>query len=935
MRNVYNEAVSRVIPPIALNDPTLPIPGFGVAANLFPFPGVWNLDDNNDRNQGGSPAGNGGQASAFVNPISFDGRGRFTVVGDPKTLQLFQITSNPTQFQEYPGFGLAGEVTLLDRDPDPANTFGQDLLSHNSGVTGGNNFVRSEAGTDGVLFTADDVRYLVDDFNETILEPSSISRPDDQPLRPDSAGILHLSRNDINNANVSNRIQRLMPANINPNDNSLEANDRRRRFTPLSWDLKQYSFPRMLVPVGAPGVDGVDDNGDGVVDDRGEIGWPGSDDFRAWEFSGDLDGDGKFEFPPSGFNSGSPVRAYAGFHLGSLHPDVADPFNIIAPDPFRPQLRRLLETEFGNTDESKLQFRLNLNMLLDIVRPAGPPPTPPLYSPFFDTAGDWKGELEYRPLTDHANSTALTTITTILAPWTTPVPSYPPTNAADREFWARYDRQRMARDIYVMLYVLCGGADSFDYRTNTGGLVGGAAYSAAQKRQMAQFAVNMVDSLDRDNVVSMFEYDTDLSDGWGLDDQPWGNRLIPAVADPDATAGERGVVYGVESQELAFSEILWIYQAKYTGMAAANGATRYDETTQDHHHLFMELRSVASRNVPLFGATRDYDPLVDPLPSTISTTHASAAWRIRRRDTDDASTINQATFDNTITAPENAVYFKADSANNIAPGTAFTIATADNDSGDNMSDFYVKYNPMSTSKLIAPYDPVVSPPATGLPQPQCKIDLISNDPSMTSRFGVEHNMPSDSFLNATTAPTGSASTRFTLVLERRLDPTQVQLPVTINPWITVDVVQPRRRSFNLQTTDTLQAAIEAKLQNLTSRERREPLDSTEANGTGDGTRRMNSLKADSPSSSSYDGTNDTGNDPFNIVQTHFDRDLASSIELMTISLYGPGYQTRTLGRADLSAYDQSRDLGAAIDEGTIYCRWHVPDAKSAKPKCWR
>ena len=464
----------------------------------------------------------------------------------------------------------------------------------------------------------------------------------------------------------------------------------------------------------------------------------------------------------------------------------------------------------------------------------------------------------------------------------------------------------MARDIYVMLYMLCGGNDDFDYRTNGAG----SAYSDEQKQRMAQFAVNVVDSLDRDNVMTMFEYDTDLSDGWGLDDQSWDTSNDPDAADRD-------VVFGVEAQELAFSETLWVFQDEYTGGATDNPATRYDETTQYHHHLFMELRSIAPRNVPLFGAKGDYNPGSDPLP-TVSSTHANSAWRIRRQDTDDIDTVFQATFNNTVNAPENAIYFKSDAGNNIPPGKAFTIATADNDGGDNVSDLYIDVDPSDptvTPRLIAPYDPPVTPPASGPLAPQCNLDLVSNLPSHTSRFGLVNGTSTDEFLNATTAPTGGASTQFALVLERRLDPTQVQLPVTINPWITVDVVRTQRRNFNLLDSDTSQTAIEGKLQNLRSRERREPLDAREQNGTGDGTQRMNSLRAESPSLASYGAANDTGNNPHNIVQSHFDRDFVSSVELMTVPLTGPGYQTRSLYRTNISPYDQWLDTGLANDQG--------------------
>src|SRR5262249_40413437 len=51
---------------------------------------------------------------------------------------------------------------------------------------------------------------------------------------------------------------------------------------PLNWPYTWYwagYFPMGLGPDGRPGKAGIDDNADGVIDDAGEIGAPGSDDF--------------------------------------------------------------------------------------------------------------------------------------------------------------------------------------------------------------------------------------------------------------------------------------------------------------------------------------------------------------------------------------------------------------------------------------------------------------------------------------------------------------------------------------------------------------------------------------------------------------------------------------------------------------------------------
>ena len=72
---------------------------------------------------------------------------------------------------------------------------------------------------------------------------------------------------------------------------------------------------------------------------------------------------------------------------------------------------------------------------------------------------------------------------------------------------------------------------------------------------MAQFAVNLVDQLDPDSNITVFEYDKDLSNGWNLDDNAY-----DGVADTqppfNIAPADRGVVYGVERQQLAFNEAM-------------------------------------------------------------------------------------------------------------------------------------------------------------------------------------------------------------------------------------------------------------------------------------------------------------------------------------------------------------------------------------------
>ena len=149
-----------------------------------------------------------------------------------------------------------------------------------------------------------------------------------------------------------------------------------------------------------------------------------------------------------------------------------------------------------------------------------------------------------------------------------------------------------------MLYTL--GKSENDPRAVGGNVTGGnltvdvatqawstPIYTPEECRQMAQFAVNLVDSLDRDNVITKFEYDINLGlttvtasgttppidpqyyAGWNLDDNPDtgdlpGDNEVQMMTQIDSAkaadfpttglaAFERGVVYGQEKQQLAFS----------------------------------------------------------------------------------------------------------------------------------------------------------------------------------------------------------------------------------------------------------------------------------------------------------------------------------------------------------------------------------------------
>jgi hypothetical protein len=830
--------------------------------NLFPFPGYFDRDDNRNANYGGAGNVSNGRTLAFGHPLSVSGRGRFTNIANPKQLNPHTALGSPMRWLSYVDYDVAGA-------PQWAT----------GAVVGGNLMTGTRVGS---LFlipappSNPGADVLIDDLTELTVEPRSAKRPADDILSVSEAAGLHLAKTDIDKVGVHSRVHHLMPGNINPSDTSVEANERRRRFTPISWDRKQFSLPIRSAPGpdGQPGQAGVDDNRNGLVDEAQELGWPGSDDHRSWEFNVDSDQDGRFEFPPQ-FG----VAAYSGQAQGAL-PQVPQ-------DPFRAEVRRLLSVERGNQSELKLQFRLNLNQLVDVVR-TGRNGGHPIHS-----------ALEFRPLTPHPNADLSPSLALpagnsvpVIAPGGQ-LPAINSTSVANQEFWARYDRQRMARDIYVLLYTLCGG----DTSTTGGPLTlsfnptnSSTFYSDREKQEMAQFAVNLVDQLDPDNVFTVFEYDTDLSDGWNLDDQ--------AVTNEGASV--RGVVVGVEAQELTFSETLWVFQDE---LANDNTHTPFDESsaptgagTPGFHFAQIELRNASPRSVNL--------------ARTASTSATTGVWRIRWEDTADIADIDQVSTTPALPSGNGVVLRAPVSPNALSAGALFTIATS-NYTGADAADLYVNHDTSTPEfELVAPANgPLprsVAPPATGL-TPKSNLDLVHNTTAgYTDRYELINGVRGD-FISPDFEPSMDNPV---LVLERRADPTQPQLSVAHNPWVVVDWTRFQKRDFVPEAAGMSGSPSSSdtnnRLQTLRSWQRQQPLDGEQENLHGAATVANSLMGNNTGSPGSYD-----------LVQLHFDRDFASVIDVFNQSISAPMYTTRSITKDDsFTAGDIILDPLATVGGGS-------------------
>ncbi len=705
---------------------------------------------------------------------------------------------------------------------------------------------------------------LIDDPLEIIVDPDHKKDPFDEPFGPQDMAILHLRNSDINSAEdrPETRVPDLAPVNFSTNGATNAAgSDIRSRFTTLSWDQKSLNFPGF---------------GGALSVTRGEV--------------TNIDGRGTYLFPP---------------RFGSVQ--LSTTVGAQTTDPFRTQLRRLLEIRAKNKSNFKRQFRLGVHGVLDVERQPNRP-------------GDqWAGPLVYRPLTPHPTNGSITVI-----PPVSPLPPFPPTTASEQEFWARFDRQKMARDIYVMLYTLGGGSDTTNYtgtndhsNTMTPSNPADLVYTTTQLREMAQFAVNLVDALDRDNVITAFEYDRNLGDtpdpmnpmtvlrsGWNLDDDAYTS---------DAGPEERAVVYGVEAQQLTISESLGITSAQIGGMGLDHQATMYDDTTQKRQFVYVELRNASPFSVAL-GATS-------------STSANRGVWRIRRDDD------NQST----IIGDENACTFLA-GAGTIAPGGQFVIGSSDGSDVlgalHRSSDFRVNYAmvaPPGEYHLIAPRRPdfgtvpdITTVPSAANGQPKCDLDLVHG--SHAGRFQLNSG-PIGAFPRNVPPSTNS----FDIVLERRQNPTLLGAGIGQNAWVEVDRTTVRFEPFNIKDgTTALQISDQNVntpnndlLNQLKSRERSEPFRrrtplELQFNGSipafNDGIRY--STLGHQVASLPVVGSDRNSRSPaqFSVWQPHFDRDFLSIGELMAVPLYGPANATRYLyaSRTPPRSQSPARVAGAKI-----------------------
>ncbi len=888
----------------------------------FPQPGRTLIDDNGNRFEGGTRsgsliAGNPDNAQSFMHPLSYNGAGRTTKTGTSYRQPLIGYNG----WKAYEDFEIAGTPR------------------YNSGSTFFKNRITNVTENYGIL---------VDEADEIIVDMEQARRPYDEPFTPADLAFLHLSQTDQDNTGISSRLSSLLPFNFGRADTvNNRGNSIRKTFTTMSWGRKQFSMADSLK--NRPNDDGSISNLDT------------SNRYLSWLFSADTNNDGKLEFPPDftnevdldysgNLNYTDLLGNTRGTNIEDLNGSGSRNSNKIAGtalDPFRAPLRQLLTVERGNTTTPRKQMKLDINQVLvyDDTGTGQTVTTRPLTPhPGEDVNGNGAldigiGEdLNGNGILDILPSTAINT-----GWYAYNLPAYPPTTQEQKEFWARYDRQLMARDIYVLLYTLGGSKDNLDYRADNSS---NALYTDAQMQEMAQFAVNVVDALDPDEVITRFEYDKNLHDGWGLGDNPYHTDDETTLATNlgiSSQAGQRGVVYGVEAQKLTLSEFLAIKAPKVEDASSNevnHDATEYNDE-KDRYFSFIELRN-ANHQIVSF---------------------ENDAWQIRLEPRTDAAMISgdYSNLDNLTPDPvlndthKRRVTLRSGS---VGGGGVFNLRSAgDNEDTDPMSSMprpsYFRVDPNFAGGT--PAYTTIAPRDTSTPA----IDLITDDDTadflMTSEADTVTPISTrGDFLNSSnTDPGGTpnfSSLTFIVRLMRRAHPgrnapaTNNAVDNADNPWVEVDsMVVTGMEEFELQES-SMSSAIQSQLNQLRSFERAQPLhargsgEASHAAGSAGSGYRANTvgstnsntgtgnLGADGlPGQDMVDDDNDGDIDDasergwafsddrprFDIWQPHFDRDFASIVELLSVPVIGPNRVTRDL--ATESGVQTRTDTSTTVD----------------------
>ncbi|QDU41378.1 hypothetical protein Mal4_57450 [Maioricimonas rarisocia] len=668
------------------------------------------------------------------------------------------------------------------------------------------------------------VQGLTDEDDEVVVEPA-FPQSDDAIFNPQEMAGLHLSEADWHGVGMNSRLRKLLPFNFEHNKQAATV---RSQFTTDSWSRLEFAQ--------GPGA-------------------------RGWEFN---DNDGtNFRFPPkfSGVNA-------------SRHETATT----VVADPFRPVVRRLLTVRVDNnsTDRNFPQQRLDINRLLVQFDPYGNPIYRHLTPhPVFDgTENDSNqylvdGSNVARNMVHDNPTYSRNYYEPNVDPLSVMEPDIPMTGtyaavpfsaiASDKfaqEMWARYDRQRLARDIYVLLYVL-GSDGTFDptttaYPVNATTDVDGNGIHDHLERA-AQFAVNYVDAVDRDSVITRFEYDTNLTDGWN-----------------NATE----VANGVEEQKVFFSEVMMLQTEEQSNDLTG---TLHDDGTDGHRFLYVELRNNSGFPVDLKDGT----------------------YRLVRED--GGSEVASVEF----------VAKAAGDHKSIPPGETFMIGchdgTVTNASGALIaSDFYADIVNSDELEAVIPNATRTLPRGSigsEDPDPLCDLDLAVS--GRAAPFDHE-NYVNTSFIAGGTlvareigGGVGATPILFDLVLQRRRN--NEAAGIGENEWIEIDrftldsstwtgsnanIFDPEDGNNQSDFVDELQNTG-SDSDGIVSVERPQPFNPSNT-VHGNTATRNHTLEPRETDGGDKNRKNDAlSGTAFTLWQPHFDRDFSSIYELLAVPIISP------------------------------------------------
>lgn len=506
------------------------------------------------------------------------------------------------------------------------------------------------------------------------------------------------------------------------------------------------------------------------------------------------------------------------------------------------------------------------------------------------------GRLRFRPLTHHPTNLPAAPVASQLS---ITRPEQLTGDLAQQEWLARYDRQRMARDIYVLLYTMGGADDAQNYAT----IPGDTLFPGKQREEMAQFAVNVVDALDPDNVITQFVYDRDLSDGWDLADE---YRYDDGSSPPVDT--ERGVVFGVERQILALNEAMVLLAKRVLDSSMApmdHTATQYNDT-EHRSFAYVELENVSPFAVNF--ANNNWQILIKQGNVTPGKTYVSERRLTLRSgiapidagvnsrfaigtagDGHDQDTgVVRPSF--VMIDPNNASSFQR-----IVPRGSLDL--------DLMLTPFTNANYIVTKPLL----PLMSPPPPGVDG-----EVAASTP--TDPAGGEFlELPET---DADYDGLNDGDVEVEIQLRRRMnlqraepatydaDPAAHVSQTRDNPWVVVDQMKVPLEVLNLLETDIDIAAIGPKLESIRSKERAQPLYGVQVPGTDDlADGGVTSYAGPTYQGNSIGQVNDDSTVgantlPYTLWHPHFDRDFATIGELFNVPLWGPFGDTYIAGGGD-------------------------------------